>query len=178
MASPVVHEVHEASLAISCARLTKDYGEGHGLFDLDLQVAAWARCSASSARTVPGKTTTIRLLMDLIRPDRGARPRCWASIRARDSLAVKRRVGYLPGELAQLSRRDCPATSSGLLAGLRGGVDPARIASLADRFGLDLSRKYPRTSRTATSRRSAWLQAFMHDPSCCSSTNRRSVSTR
>jgi len=48
----------------------------------------------------------------------------------RDSLAIKQRVGYLPGELVQV-----PAVSAGymigLLAGLRGGVDPARISDVS-----------------------------------------------
>ena len=70
MASPVVHEVQEASLAISCAGLTKDFGEGHGLFDLDLQVRRGEVFGFIGANGA-GKTTTIRLLMDLIRPDRG-----------------------------------------------------------------------------------------------------------
>ena len=45
-----------------------------------------------------GKTTTIRLLMDLIRADRGQASLLVMDSR-RDSVAIKRRVGYLPGEL-------------------------------------------------------------------------------
>ena len=44
-----------------------------------------------------GKTTTIRLLMDLIRPDCGSATILGLDSR-RDSRAIKRRVGYLPGE--------------------------------------------------------------------------------
>jgi ABC-2 type transport system ATP-binding protein len=69
---------------------------------------------------------------DLIRPDRGT-----ATVVGRDSrrecVAVKRQVKYLPGEFVAF-----PGVTAGyvigLLAGLRGGVDPARITELAERF--------------------------------------------
>ena len=37
--------------AVACQGLTKDYGQGHGVFDLDLSIPR-GRCSASSVRTV------------------------------------------------------------------------------------------------------------------------------
>ena len=71
-------------------------------------------------------------------------------------------MGYLPGELARF-----PGVTAGhvvgLLAGLRGGVDPARITSLADRFGLDLSRKFEDLSH-GNKQKVGLLQAFMHEP--------------
>ena len=148
------------SLAISCAGLTKDYGGGHGLFDLDLEVGA-GEVFGFIGPNGAGKTTTIRLLMDLIRPDSGS-ARILGLDARRDSLAVKRHVGYLPGELPQF-----PGVRAGhvigLMAGLRGGVDPARIEALADRFQLDLSRRYQDLSHG--NKQKVWLvQAFMHRP--------------
>ena len=125
--------------AFVCSRLTKDYGQGHGVFDLDLTVRRRETFGFIGPNGA-GKTTTIRLLMDLVRPSRG-RATVLAMDAVRDSLAIKRRVGYLPGELAEF-----PAVTAGhvigLLAGLRGGVDPARISALAERFQIDLGRKY------------------------------------
>jgi ABC-2 type transport system ATP-binding protein len=99
--------------------------------------------------------------MDLVRPDRGA-----ATILGRDSrresLTIKRRVGYLPGELPQF-----PGVSAGyvigLLAGLRGSVDPARIEALAERLDLDLGARYERLSH-GNKQKVHLIQAFMHDP--------------
>lgn len=146
--------------AVACRGLTKDYGAGRGVFDLDLTVG----CGEVMGFVGPngaGKTTTIRLLMDLIRPDRGSATIFGLDTR-RDSLAIKRRVGYLPGELPQF-----PGVKAGyvlgLLAGLRGGVPPARIEALAERLGLDLSARYEKLSH-GNKQKVHLVQAFMHDP--------------
>jgi ABC-2 type transport system ATP-binding protein len=140
-----------ATMVISCTGLTKDFGNGHGVFDLDLSVRP-GEVFGFIGPNGAGKTTTIRLLMDLIRPDRGSVAVLGLDAR-RDSDAVKRRIGYLPGELVSF-----PGVTAGyivgLLAGLRGGVDPARIPALAGRFDIDLGRRHE-TLPTATSRRSA-----------------------
>ncbi len=146
--------------AITCSGLTKDYGHRHGVFDLDLSVARGETFGFIGPNGA-GKTTTIRLLMDLIRPDSG-----WATVLGldsrRDSLEIKRRVGYLPGELVQF-----PGVTAGyivgLLAGVRGDVDPDRIAGLAERLELDLGRKYETLSH-GNKQKVALVQAFMHRP--------------
>jgi energy-coupling factor transporter ATP-binding protein EcfA2 len=51
--------------------LTKDYGDGHGLFDLDLEVAA-GEVLGFLGPNGAGKSTTIRLLMGMIHPSRGS----------------------------------------------------------------------------------------------------------
>src|SRR5262245_47221906 len=79
--------------AIVCSGLTKDYGQGHGIFALDLAIDRGETFGFIGPNGA-GKTTTIRLLMDLIRPTRG-RAAVLGLDTARDSLAVKRRVGYL-----------------------------------------------------------------------------------
>jgi ABC-2 type transport system ATP-binding protein len=93
------HVAGVAEPAITCAGLTKDFGNGRGVFDLDLQVGAGETFGFIGPNGA-GKTTTIRLLMDLIRPDRGTATVLGMDAR-RDSRAVKRLVGYLPGELAR-----------------------------------------------------------------------------
>ena len=57
--------------AVVCAGLTKDYGQGHGVFDLDLEIERGEILGLVGPNGA-GKTTTIRLLMDLVRPDRGS----------------------------------------------------------------------------------------------------------
>ena len=146
--------------AIACAGLTKDYGTGNGVFDLDLTVRR-GEVFGFIGPNGAGKTTTIRLLMDLIRPDRGTATVLGLDAR-RDSVAVKRRVGYLPGELVQF-----PGVTGayviGLLAGLRGGVEPARITALAQRLDLDLGRRYDTLSH-GNKQKVGLIQAFMHRP--------------
>jgi ABC-2 type transport system ATP-binding protein len=51
----------------------------------------------------------------------------------------------------------------GLLAGLRGGIAPGRIESLAERLELDLSRTYQDLSH-GNKQKVGLVQAFMHDP--------------
>src|SRR5512133_1337151 len=149
-----------ATTAIACAGLTKDYGSGHGVFDLDLTVPRGETFGFIGPNGA-GKTTTIRLLMDLVRPDSGTATLLGLDSR-RDSLEIKRRVGYLPGELVQF-----PGVTAGyivgLLAGVRGDVDPARIAALAGRLELDLGRRYETLSH-GNKQKVALVQAFMHRP--------------
>ena len=146
--------------AIRARGLTKDYGGGQGVFDLDLDVVR-GEVFGFIGPNGAGKTTTIRLLMDLIRPDRGAAEVLGLDSRA-DSLAIKRTVGYLPGELPRF-----PGVTAGhvvgLLAGLRGGVDPGRIEALATRLELDLGRRFEDLSH-GNKQKVGLVQAFMHEP--------------
>ena len=153
---PSVHE----GWAIVCSGLTKDYGQGRGLFDLDLEIRA-GEVFGFIGPNGAGKTTTIRLLMDLIRPDRGTAWLLGLDSR-RDSSAIKRRVGYLPGELPQFPRVRAGHVVT-LLAGLRGGVDPARIGALAESLEIDLAQKYEDLSH-GNKQKVGLIQAFMHEP--------------
>jgi ABC-2 type transport system ATP-binding protein len=146
--------------AILCKALTKDYGRGRGVFDLDLTVER-GEVFGFIGPNGAGKTTTIRLLMDLIRPDQGAASVFGLDSQA-DSLEVKRLVGYLPGELARF-----PGVSAGyviqLLAGLRGSVDMGRVSELAETLELDLSLRYEDLSH-GNKQKVGLIQAFMHKP--------------
>jgi ABC-2 type transport system ATP-binding protein len=153
-------EATPADAAISCRGLTRDYGEGRGLFDLHLDVRR-GEVFGFVGENGAGKTTTIRLLMDLIRPDRGAATVLGLDAR-RDSLALKRRIGYLPGELPRYPGMSA-ARVLGLLAGLRGDVGPTAITGLAERLGLDLRQRYDALSH-GNKQKVGLVQAFMHRP--------------
>src|SRR5712691_8454422 len=88
-----------AASAIRTSRLTKDYGLGRGLFELDLQVSA-QEVFGYLGPNGSGKTTTIRLLMGMIRPTKGS-AYIFGLDCARESVEVKRKVGYLPGDVPQ-----------------------------------------------------------------------------
>lgn len=148
------------STAIRTQGLTKDYGAGHGVFDLELEVKA-GEVFGFIGPNGAGKTTTIRLLMDLTRADSG-RASVFGLDTRRDSVAVKRVTGYLPGELPSF-----PGFTGGqlleLFANLRGGVPMERIQTLADRFQLELSRRY-RDYSHGNKQKLLLVQAFMHRP--------------
>ena len=145
---------------IVCTGLTKDYGQGRGVFDLDLEVRR-GEIFGFIGPNGAGKTTTIRLLMDLVRPDRGTATLLGLDAR-KDSLAIKRRVGYLPGELPQFPGVRARQVVA-LLAGLRGDVDPQRIAVLAERLQLDLDQKFQNLSH-GNKQKVGLVQALMHRP--------------
>jgi ABC-2 type transport system ATP-binding protein len=77
--------------------LTKDYGRVRGLDRLTLEVQE-GEVMGFLGPNGSGKTTTIRLLLDLIRPTNGS-----ASVGGfdsqRQSLQARRLIGYLPGEM-------------------------------------------------------------------------------
>ncbi len=149
-----------AEPAIRCTGLTKDFGGGHGLFDLDVSVRR-GEVFGLIGPNGAGKTTMIRLLMGLIRPAHGTATLLGLDAQA-DSLALKRRIGYLPGELPRF-----PGVTAGyvvgLMAGLRGGVDPDRVTALAERLELDLGQRFENLSH-GNKQKVGLVQAFMHEP--------------
>src|SRR3981081_2603972 len=120
--------------AIRTSKLSKDYGLGHGLFELDLEVSpqeVFGYLGPNGA----GKSTTIRCLMGMIQPTQGS-AQIFGLDCQRDSVAVKRKVGYMPGDMPQfgsLRGKDVVA----FLGGLRGGVDP----QVERRIGLACTHK-------------------------------------
>ena len=147
-------------IAIRTTRLTKDYGQGHGLFELDLEVDR-GEILGFLGPNGAGKSTTMRLLLDLIKPTSGSATLLGLDSRA-DSLEIRRRVGFLPGDLA-LYPRLTGAAMLDYLAELRGGVDRRVRDALAERFDADLDRRIRELS-TGNRQKLGLIQAFMHEP--------------
>jgi ABC-2 type transport system ATP-binding protein len=86
-----------------------------------------------------GKTTLLRLLLGYLHPSAG-----WARIDGldchRQSLAVRQRVAYLPGE-ARLFRQMRGRDVLRFFASMRGGETWTRAQQLAERLELDISRR-------------------------------------
>src|SRR5581483_12111344 len=150
----------DMSAAIETRGLTKDYGAGRGLFDLDLRVEV-GEVFGYLGPNGAGKSTTIRVLMDLSRAGRGSAAIFGLDSHA-DSVAVKRRTGYVPGELPDFGGARGSEVVA-WMAGLRGGVDEERVRQLCERFDLDLGRRYRECSR-GTKQKLAILLACMHRP--------------
>jgi ABC-2 type transport system ATP-binding protein len=125
-------------VVVSVERLTKSYHGARGVVDVDLEVRRGEVLGLLGPNGA-GKTTLLRTLLDLIRPTSGS-----ISVMGldshRDSVAVRRTLSYLPGELslpARLTARDVVR----LYTSSRGPVDAARVERLAARFGLELDRR-------------------------------------
>jgi ABC-2 type transport system ATP-binding protein len=145
---------------IAASGLSKDYGSGRGLFGLDLEVGQ-GEIFGFLGPNGAGKSTTIRLLLDLIRPTSGS-ARVLGLDTRRESVEIRRRVGFLPGDLALYPKLNGRAVLD-YLGRLRGGVDPGVRDSLAERFAADLDRPIRQLS-TGNRQKLGLIQAFMHEP--------------
>jgi ABC-2 type transport system ATP-binding protein len=114
-----------------------------------------------------GKTTAIRIILDLIRADRGYAAVLGLHCR-RDSVAARRLIGYLPGELDLYH----DLTGSQLIdyfSSLRGrdgdgpAVDPDYVRALARRLDLDTGKNVGSYSK-GTRQKLGLLLALMHRP--------------
>jgi ABC-2 type transport system ATP-binding protein len=146
--------------AIAATGLSKDYGSGRGLFGLDLEVHP-GEVFGFLGPNGAGKSTTMRLLLDLIKPTSGS-ARILGLDTVSESLELRRRVGFLPGDLALYPKLTGRAVLD-YLARLRGGVDPSVRDSLAERFAADLDRPVHQLS-TGNRQKLGLIQAFMHEP--------------
>jgi ABC-2 type transport system ATP-binding protein len=145
---------------IAASGLSKDYGSGRGLFGLDLEVGR-GEIFGFLGPNGAGKSTTIRLLLDLIRPTSGSACVLGLDTR-RESVEIRRQVGFLPGDLALYPKLNGRAMLD-YLGQLRGGVDARVRDSLAERFGADLDRPIRQLS-TGNRQKLGLIQAFMHEP--------------
>jgi len=150
-----------ADAVIETRGLTKYYHRQRGLEELTLSVPA-GEVFGYLGPNGAGKTTTIRMLIDVIRPTRGTVRLFGVDPRTAAGVACRRRIGYLPGDLA-FEGRDRVSTLLRFLAESRGGVAWHRITTLAERFELDLDRRIPELSK-GNRQKVGLVQAFMHEP--------------
>lgn len=147
--------------AIELRGVVKDYGRIRALRGIELTVEP-GQIFGFLGPNGAGKTTTIRILLDLIRPTAGS-ARVLGLDCQRDSLEVRRRVGYLPGDLR-------------LYEGMRVGefldfIDSFRPekrdrrvrAELLERLALDPSPQI-RTLSKGNKQKLGLVQALMHRP--------------
>jgi ABC-2 type transport system ATP-binding protein len=124
--------------AIEVAGLRKAYGKTLALDGFDMTVAA-GEVHGFLGPNGSGKTTTIRILLGLLRAD-GGTARLLGGDPWADAKELHRRLAYVPGDVSLW-----PNFSGGevidLLGRLRGGLDERRRASLLARFELDPSIK-------------------------------------
>ncbi len=140
--------------------LTKDYGHGRGVFDVNIGIDK-GECYGFLGPNGAGKTTTIRHLMGFSKPQEGH-----TSILGKDSwkhsARLQNTVGYLPGEVT------LPTGLSGsaflrMTEQMRGVKNKEHLQMLLDKFELDPNIGIKQMS-LGVKRKLAVVTAFMHDP--------------
>lgn len=126
------------SNAIEVVGLHKSYGATKALDGLDMEVRT-GEVHGFLGPNGSGKTTTIRILLGLIRSD-GGRASLLGGDPWQEAAELHRRLAYVPGDVSLW-----PSLTGGevidLMGRLRGGLDPKRRADLIDRFDLDPTKK-------------------------------------
>jgi len=152
--------VNVTDAVIRTEALSKRYGKTLALSGLDVEVQR-GEVFGFLGPNGAGKTTTIRLLLDALRPTSGT-----ASVLGldpwRQRVELHRRIGFVPSELGAWKRQHAGAWLS-WLASVRAVDAGERIAELAERFKLDLTRTIGELS-LGNRRKVGLVQAFMHEP--------------
>lgn len=145
---------------LNVSHLTRDYGQGRGVFDVDFAVEQ-GEVFGFLGPNGAGKTTTIRHLMGFLRPRQGSctvsGKSCW-----QDRAEIQRDVGYIPGEMAFPE----DMTGDGYLrfyAQYRGMADTGRMKELLERFELEPRGRLKKMSK-GMKQKIGIVAAFLHDP--------------
>ncbi|MCL2353691.1 MAG: ATP-binding cassette domain-containing protein [Defluviitaleaceae bacterium] len=145
---------------IKLENITKDYGDGRGIFDINLNIEK-GEVFGFVGTNGAGKTTTIRHIMGFLRPDKGTATvdglNCWE-----DSAEIKKYIGYVPGEIAFPDE----ATGNAFLqsqAQLLGLKDMTYANRIIDILQLDPTANLKRMSK-GMKQKTAIVAAFMADP--------------
>ena len=156
--------MNENEKVIEICDLTKDYGKGRGVFDIDLTIHKGEMlgfCGTNGS----GKTTTIRHIMGFLQPTSGkvyvhtpqGRLESWSH-----SSEIVRHIGYVPGEIA------FPDLSTGTeflksQAGFLGVTDMHYAEYLIERLQLDPRAPLKRMSK-GMKQKTAIVAALMANP--------------
>ncbi len=146
--------------AVETVSLTKRYGHHPALTGVDLVVPVGSVFGVIGPNGA-GKTTLMRLLLDIIRPSFG-QVRVLGVDPRHGGAALRRQIGYLPGDL-RLDGRMRGRDLINHLASISGPVASGTIDDLADRLGLDLDRQVRALSK-GNRQKLGLVQALMHRP--------------
>ena len=145
---------------IEISHLTKDYGHGRGVFDINISVNK-GECYGFLGPNGAGKTTSIRHLMGFSKPQSGSTSICGKNS-WQYAAELQNTVGYLPGEIALPSGITGTQFLS-MMAKMRHVKDDGYCKKLLERFELDPNIDTKQMS-LGVKRKLAVVTAFMHDP--------------
>ena len=137
------------------------YGRHRGIIDVYMRIEK-GEVYGFLGPNGSGKTTTQRVLMDIIRPTRGE-ARMFGKDCQKDGVAARDRVGYLPGELSMYDNMRASQFFKMYFSLQKSNTDPNYWKKLADRLQLDTSRKIREFSR-GNKQKVGVVAAFMNQP--------------
>ncbi len=147
-------------IIISVKNLTKDYGQGRGIFDVSFDIpkgATFGYCGTNGS----GKTTTIRHIMGFLKPDKGE-----VKVKGLDAYKnaedIMSYIGYVPGEIA------FPDVETGteflnIQASMFGITDMSKAEQVINALQLDPTANLRRMSK-GMKQKTALVAAFMRQP--------------
>ena len=148
---------------IEVENLTKDYGSGRGVFDVNLHVDK-GEVFGFLGPNGAGKSTTIRHLMGFSKPDKGV-TKIFGKNTFEKYDEILDKVGYIPGEIA------LPAGLTGyeflnMMRDLQGIHNNERLERMLEMFELSSVQLNGDTKRMSlgVKRKLAVVAAFMSDP--------------
>ncbi len=128
----------EATPAIRIENLTYSYGRAEAVHDLSLTVRP-GRCYGLFGRNSAGKTTTMKCLLNLLRPKSG-QIRVFGIDPAKKEVEVKKRLAYVPDQVAFYPWMTVRETLD-YFASFRENWNRIIEQDLLDRFRLDSSQR-------------------------------------
>ncbi len=145
---------------IQIEKLTKDYGSGRGVFEIDLNIARGEMLGFAGTNG-SGKTTTIRNIMGFLKPTSGRV--CVLGMESwSHSSEIVKHIGYVPGEI---SFPDLPTGIAFLKsqAEFLGVSDMTYAEYLIEKLQLDPRASLKRMSK-GMKQKTAIVSALMADP--------------
>jgi ABC-2 type transport system ATP-binding protein len=128
----------EKEMAIEIEGLQKRFGPVHALRGLDLLVPV-GQVTGFLGPNGSGKTTTIRILLGLLRAD-GGRATMLGGDPWVDAVRLHRSIAYVPGDVT-LWPNLTGGEAIDILCRLSGPLDPDRRRAMLERFDLDPTKK-------------------------------------
>jgi len=145
---------------IEIKNMTKDYGDGRGIFDVNLSIEQ-GEVFGFVGTNGAGKTTVIRHMMGFLQPQAG---QCFINglDSWKDSAEIKKYIGYIPGEI------NFPDAKTGTeflkwQAELMGLTDMSYANEIIEKLQLDPTANLKRMSK-GMKQKTAIVAAFMTDP--------------
>jgi ABC-2 type transport system ATP-binding protein len=130
--------MNSATPAIDIQNLAYSYGKAEAVHDLSLRVLP-GRCYGLFGRNGAGKTTTMKCLLNLLRSQRG-QVLVFGLDPAKEEVAVKRRLAYVPDQVAFYPWMSVRETLD-YLASFRERWNQKKEQELFDRFQLDPAKR-------------------------------------
>lgn len=145
---------------ISMEHLSRDYGEGKGIFDISFHVKQ-GEVFGFLGPNGAGKTTTIRHLMGFLKPKSGTcminEKDCW-----KEREKIQKELGYIPGEISFFDDMSGTEFLKFITKYRKTGTDN-RQKELLERFELDPKGKIRKMSK-GMKQKLGIVTAFLHDP--------------